>query len=73
MVMWVWLYQNLCLQNLDIDIYRYCRLSIKISVDSIYHPPITTSWWSPLSEDKTISPTEPRSHIRQLCSNCLQC
>ena len=39
MVMWVWLsYQNSCLQNFDIDIYRYCRLSIKISVDSIYRP-----------------------------------
>ena len=39
MVMWVWLsYQTSCLQNFDIDIYRYCRLSIKISVDSIYRP-----------------------------------
>ena len=48
MVMWVWLsYQTSCLQNFDIDIYRYCRLSIKISVDSIYRP----SLWSAV-EDK---------------------
>ena len=45
MVMWVWLsYQNLCLQNFDIDIYRYCRLSIKISVDSIYRPSL--KYWT---------------------------
>ena len=45
MVMWVWLsYQiNSCLQNFDIDIYRYCRLSIKLSVDSIYRPSLARS------------------------------
>ena len=59
MVMWVWLYQNLCLQNFDIDIYRYCGLSIKISVDSIYRPSLTIILHTTMLQLATCPPKWP--------------